>query len=573
MANTQLYGAEARTALLAGVTKLNDAVKVTLGPAGRTVLFRHQNMVISTKDGVTVAREINLSDPYESIGADLVKAAAGQTVDEAGDGTTTSTLLTHAIFEAGCKAIQDGAEPTQLVRGIQACAKAMVGDYDGEAKKFKGGVLEGFSVPCTPELAFNAARISSNGDEAIARVIADTVLKVGVEGDIQIGDSYSHEHAVEIAEGMGIDSGFAHPFFINDPRNRAILSNAQVVVINRRISTATEVVNIMKLVANHCKTENLVFNLFIVADDFDPEAIGQFLHHRKPEQQGGNGLNIVAVRAPLWKDARRDLLEDLCLITGATRVENPQGKAYETLSRKAIGSAERVVSTVNRTTITAGAGEDEDKQERIAAYLSALKVIIDDPTLRPDQIDAAKKRYAALTGGVAVIKVGGTSANAVTETKFRVEDALHACRAAVADGVVPGGGSALLFAGRAEISWDEDFSDSGLTGIEIIRQALINPARQIAANAGYKGDEVVNNLLERALGGQIIGMKSTLHGFDASTGQYVDDMIAAGIVDPLRVVRAALNAAASAAGSILLKTECVIAHDPDSAQAAYPGRR
>lgn len=572
MANTQQYGAEARAALLAGVTKLNRAVSVTLGPAGRTVLFRHMGMVISTKDGVTVAREINLSDPYESIGADLVKAAAGQTVDEAGDGTTTATLLTHAIFEAGCKAIDEGAEPVQLVKGIDRAVTAIVGEYDAKAKKFKGGILETFAVPCTPELAFNAARISSNGDDAIARVIADTVLRVGVEGDIQIGDSFSHEHTVDFAEGMGIQSGMAHPYFTNDPRNRTVLEGVQVLVINRRISTATEVVNLLTAAAKRCKRDNLAMSLLVIADDFDPEALGQLIHHRKPKQQGGDGLNVLAVRAPLWKDARRDILEDICLITGATRIENPVGKAYDSLSVNVFGLADRVVSTLNRTTISAGAGDDEEKKAAIADYLSSLKVVIDDVSLRPDQIDAAKSRYAALTGGVAVIKVGGTSANAVTETKFRVEDALHACRAAVSDGVVPGGGSALLFAAHLMDRLLVDEPEEIQKGASIVSRAIWGPICQIAENAGYT-DKVIEGLV--ILRGKIsedLNRNPNHVGFDASTGLYVEDMIATGIVDPLRVVRAALNAAASAAGSILLKTEAVIAHDAANTAPQIPGR-
>jgi chaperonin GroEL len=547
MANNQEYGAEARAAILAGVTKLNSAVRVTLGPAGRNVLFRHMGIVLSTKDGVTVAREIQLADPFESIGADLVKAAAGQTVDEAGDGTTTATLLTHAIFEAGCKAIEEGAEPTQLCKGIEKAVAAIVGEYDPKQRKYQGGILESFAVPCSPELAFKAARISSNGDEAIAKVVSDAVLRIGVDGALTIEDSQTPDHILEFVEGLKIATGYDHPYYINDSvKPKAVIRGATVLIVNRPINTSVEVEQLLKKAAAYCEAHTRQFALLVIADDYTPEARARFLYQKQKE-----GHQIICVRAPLWADARRDQLDDICLVTGAKRIESPAGKSYETLGRDVFGYAAQVETTQHHTTITTPKMEEGDKK-RFDEYIERLKAMTSDSDLRPDQIDAAKSRLAALQGGVAVIKVGGTSPGAVQETKFRVEDAIHACRAAVSEGVVPGGGSALLFAGA---SWHGVGEDYPLNGYDLLLSVLSKPLEQIAANAGFQNiDLTVKELIGTFEAGNRTG------GLDATKGAIVGDMIAAGIVDPLRVVRAALNAAASAA-CILLKTECVIAQD------------
>lgn len=560
MANTQKYGKEARAALRSGINKLNAAVSVTLGPAGRNVLFRHMGQVISTKDGVTVAREINLADPYESIGADLIKAAAGQTVDEAGDGTTTATLLAAAIFNKGCEAIDAGAEPVQLVKGIQQAVTAIVGDYDAKAKKFSGGILETMAVPCTPELAFSAARISANGDDAIAKVVSDAVIKVGADGALSIGDSYSQDHVLEVTEGLQIHSGMSHPYFMNDAaRNRTVLENVTVLVLNRRLNNAQEAVNLVSGAVKAVKRSERAFALLIIADDYDNEAVAQLIHCRKPKEVGGDNLPIVAIRAPLWGDARRDMLEDICLVTESTRVSDPTGKAYDSIGSSIFGHAKRVVVTDSKTTITADDLGDEYRTKWIDPYLARLQSIINDVTLRPDQIDSARQRYAALTGGVAVIKVGGSSANSVAETKFRVEDAIHACRAAVLDGVLPGGGSALLFARAIHRSGEKRLS----VGEELLLDCLSQPIQQIAENAGYTSADVIDDVKESS--GEF-----PRGGFDASRGLFINDMISTGIVDPLRVVRAALNAAASNAATVLLKTECVIAHDAANTPQQLP---
>jgi chaperonin GroEL len=551
------YGKEARAALLEGARKLNQAVSVTMGPAGRTVIFRHGNQLIPTKDGITVAREVTLPDPFESIGADLIKAAAGQCVDQAGDGTTAATLLAYSIFEAGCQAIDAGAEPTQLVRGIERACKAIVGEYDPEQKKFHGGILESFSVPTTPELAFQAARISSNGDEKIARVVSDAVLQCGVEGALTIGDSFSTEHVLERIEGLQVKSGMVHPYFVTDPqRNRAVYDDVTVLLVNRRISTANEATNIMKAAITAAQADTRAVSILVLCDDIDPEALIHIVNNKvRPD---ASAIPIVVVRTPSWGDQRRDLLEDISVITGAKVIESPRGKAYEDLRRADFGYAKRVVVDAVKTLITVDPS-DFERSAKLEPHIARIQAVIDDEGSDARQVDAAKTRLAALKGGVAVIKVGGTSANDITEIKFRVEDAIHATRAAVSDGVVPGGGSALLFAslgykdGASGLSGTEGEND----GIRLLLSVLSCPLKQIASNAGYDGDTVANEVAEDSIDGYRCG-------FDASTGSWLPDMIAAGIVDPLRVVRAALNAGTSAAATILLKCEAVIAHEPVS---------
>jgi chaperonin GroEL len=555
MPNNQKYGKSARLALLAGATKLNDAVSVTMGPSGRWNLFRHMGVVISTKDGVTVAKEIQLSDPFESQGADLIKSAAGQTVNEAGDGTTTAVLLTHAIFKAGCDAIDAGAEPVQLVRGIERAKTVIVGDYDAKAKKFQGGILETLAVPCSPELAFQAARISANGDDAVARVVSEAILKIGVDGALTIGDSHSPDHVLEVVDGMQINAGYAHPYLITDvQRNRAAYDNVTVCLIDRRVSTANESTGIMTAAIKAAQKHSRALAILLIVDDIDPEALQHILKNKlKPD----NPIPIVVVRAPLWGDARRDLFEDIGLLSGAKRIESPAGKDYDQLVHSDFGFLERIVVTASKTILTAAPYSEFYRENKVYPYLDRIKTLVADEGLRPDERDAAKGRLAALTGGVAVIKVGGTSADAVQETKFRVEDAIHATRAAVSDGVVPGGGSALLFSRMmAQVVPTDATTGSEEAGEDLLYSVLSAPLEQIAKNAGHDPSEIVGIVVKAE--------KSTnAHrcGFDASLGQYLDDMIACGIVDPLRVVRAALNAAAAAAG-ILLKTEAVIADEP-----------
>ena len=552
-----LFGKEARLPLLEGASKLNKAVSATLGPTGRNCLFRHMGMVVSTKDGVTVAREVNLKDPFESIGADLCKAAAGQTVDQAGDGTTTAVLLTHAIFEAGCKMVDaenNPVEATLLVRGLEHAVREVVGEYDATTKRFSGGILEKFAIPTTPELAFKTARISANGDDAIAKVVSEAVLRCGVDGALTIGESFSQDHVLEVVDGMQIKSGYVHPYLVNDQqRDRCAMDNVTVGIINRRISTQKEAFKIIEGALKAAESKQRPGNILLICDDIDPEALQLVLKNvlRPPGHKDGPAIPIVVIRAPDWADDRRKILDDLALVTRGRRLEFKTGSEWERLVPSDFGFATRVVVDRSKTIISAEPFSDFEREKTFNPHLAQIKSVIDDVSLRPDEIDRAKTRMANLTGGVAVIKVGGTSSSDVTSTKFRVEDAIHATRGAVSEGVVPGGGSALLFAREALA---KKGSPKGLEdGYDLLYSVLARPMEQIARNAGVDPADVVSG---------VIAKSGNRRGFDAATRTFHQDMIAKGIVDPLRVVRSALNSAASHAGSILLRTEVLIAEEP-----------
>jgi len=561
MGKITLKGHAARTALLRGITELNDMVKITLGPAGRNVLFNAGNQIISTKDGVTVAREMVLSDPFESYGAEVAKSVAAQAVDQAGDGTTTATLLIQAIFAGGVEAIEKGAEPVQVIAGIREAAKAIVGTYHEKSKLFQGGILEQFKVETTPELAFHVAKISANGDADIAKVVAEAVLRVGVDGAISIGTAQSTNHQLEMVEGLQLDSGLAHPFFVNDShRNRAVYDNCLVFISDRRLSTQAEAMKIMEKAINVSNKDEKPFALLIIANDIDPEALGTLVGNRVK-----NNVNVVAVTSPAWGPARRDLMEDIALVTKGERIDGTKGDNYAQLSGSAFGHAARVVVTQQKTVITGLPMDEYDRKKNFDPYVARVRALSEDITLHPADQDRAKQRLAALTGGVAVVKVGGNSGGEVKERGFRVEDAIHATRAAVADGIVPGGGSALAFAHlKLGKNWptDRDEFSGKQEGEFIVAEAITQPLLQIARNAGIVDPEGVLTRVTFPLDGEGDQFKG---GFDASRGEYVEDMIAAGIVDPLKVVRCALNAAASAAAQLLL-TEGIIALAPEVKQ-------
>lgn len=554
-----LTGSPARAALLVGVTKLNDLVKITLGPEGRHVIFNAGNQIISTKDGVTVAREVVLNDPFEAYGAEVAKSVAGQAVDQAGDGTTTATLLIQAIFEGGVKAVEEGYSPVTVAKGIKEAARKIVGAYDEKTKRFQGGILELFKVETTPEIAFHVARISANGDEEIAKVVSDAVLKVGVDGAISIGTAQSTQHQLEMVEGLKFESGLANPYFVNDPhRNRAVYDNCLVFICDRRISTQHEALKIMEKALKLAEAEQTPFALLVIANDIDPEAMGTFVTNRIK-----NGLSIVAITSPAWGPARRDLLEDVALVTKGDRIDGPKGENYANLSSSAFGHAARIVVTQQQTIIAGHPLEDYERAKKFDPYVARVRALAEDTTIHPADQDRAKQRLASLAGGVAIVKVGGNSGGEVKERGFRVEDAIHATRAAVADGIVPGGGSALAF---AQLSLGSSFPRNRegelekLTGEQkgeqIIADAITMPMIQIARNAGVECPEMV---LQDVLNGS--ELDDFKNGFDASKGALVDNMIEAGIVDPLKVVRSSLNAAATAAAQLLL-TEGVIALEP-----------
>jgi len=579
---------EAREALLRGITFLNDAVKVTLGPGGRNVLFRSGWTPISTKDGVTVAREIRPADPFEALGADVAQAVAATTVDSAGDGTTTATLLTQALFEAGVRAIRDGVSPVELAKGIRTATKAVVGSYDAEEKRFVGGFLSELAIPATPELIFNVAKISANGDEAIAKVVAEAVQKVGPDGAITIGTSPSQHHVLDWVEGLKIESGFLDARFVNDPmKNRVVLENCLVFLSDRRLSTQAQCGKIAEIAIKRAEQLGVPFSLLIIANDIDPEAIGYLVGNKL-----NNNVRFAAIQSPAWGPARKDLLEDIALITGGERIDSDRGKNYDMLPRAAFGLAARVVIGQQNTVITGFPRDAADKKKLFDPYVARIRALIEDTTLRPDEIDRAKQRLAQLTTGIAMIKVGGNSGGEVKERGFRVEDSIHATRAAVADGVVPGGGSALLFSSaRLDQGNPEGHITSGESkGWRILAETLWKPLTQIAENAGFDGKTLAKQCYEALLptflydasfidetavnsaamspgsiipvsGSEISDIVATppnrFFGFNATTGEVEDNMFEAGIVDPLKVVRTALNSAGNSVAQLLL-TEVVL---------------
>jgi chaperonin GroEL len=551
MNKVTLKGGQARAALLRGITELNDMTKITLGPAGRNVIFSVGSQIISTKDGVTVAREMQLKDPFENYGAEVAKSVAGQAVDQAGDGTTTATLLIQAIFAAGVKAVEEGFEPTRVAAGIRRAAKAIVGDYNEKERHYEGGILEKFRIVITPELAFHVAKISSNGDEEIAKVVSDAVLDVGLEGAIDIGISQSPVHQLEKVEGLQIDAGLASPWFVNDTRrNRAVYEDCLIFLCDRRLSTEKETLNMLQKGVEQATGENKQFSILVIANNIDLQALGTMVGNKMKNQ-----VNIVAVESPSWGPHRRDILNDIALITGATVIDSDKGKQYDSLPKSCFGKAARVVVGQQRTIITAYPMEKYDRERHFNPYIEQVRAMAQDVTMHPADKDRAQKRVAALTGGVAVVKVGGNSGDEVKERGFRVEDAIHATRAAVADGVVPGGGSALLFASHYYVA--EDMKDpSEQRGEMIVLEAMQAPISQIATNAGHTSEDVIARVIRE---NNTTGLNRC--GFNAKSGKQEHDMIEAGIVDPLKVVRSALNAAATAAAQLLL-TEGIIAFEP-----------
>lgn len=534
--------------MLDGVEKLNNAVQVTMGPGGRLVIFRHFGGVISTKDGVTVAREVNLSDPYEAMGADMAKGAAAQAVDAAGDGTTTAILLTYSLFKAGVEAIERGEDPVHVSRGMQAATEKIVGKFDPKTKKFSGGFLETLAVKATPEMAYHVAKISANGDEAIAKVVSDAVLAVGPEGAISMANSPTPDHSFEKADGLQLECKLTHPGFINDPgKNRVIFDDAMVLILNRRLSTQHEAFGIVQKAIAMAEHKKRVLNLVIVADDVDNEALAFCVKNRLE-----NHIPMAVVTAPGWGDARRDLLDDLALVLNGERIDKPQGENYKDLVFKQFGTAARVVLYPQKAVFTANQLQTVYQKEEMEPYITRLRAASEDTTLHPADVDRLKSRLAALAGGVAVVKVGGTSADDVKEARFRVEDAIHATRAAMAEGVVPGGGNALLECVSVPFPVDEMRKQTGsyLAGVNIVLDALEQPYRRILENAAIPIPDPAS-----------IGF----YPINAATGQREDDLIGAGIVDPLKVVRSALNAATSHA-TLMLKTETIMAVEEKAAK-------
>jgi chaperonin GroEL len=519
-----LFAGDARQRMLAGVNILAEAVKVTLGPKGRNVVLEKSfGAPTITKDGVSVAKEIELKDKFENMGAQMVKEVASQTSDEAGDGTTTATVLAQAIFRDGLKAVAAGMNPMDLKRGID---KAVVAAIEH---------LKKLSKPCTDSKAITqVGTISANSDLAIGSIIAKAMEKVGKEGVITVEDGSGLENELDIVEGMQFDRGYLSPYFINNQQSMSCeLEHPHILLVDKKISNIREMLPILEGVAKSGKS------LLIIAEDVEGEALATLVVNTI------RGIvKVCAVKAPGFGDRRKAMLQDIAILTGATVISEEIGLSLEAAKMDDLGSAKRILVTKDNTTIIGGSGKPKDIQDRVAQ----IRAQIEETTSDYDR-EKLQERVAKLAGGVAVIKVGAATEIEMKEKKARVEDALHATRAAVEEGVVPGGGVALIRAISSLTDLKGDNHDQDM-GISIVRRAIEAPLRQIVANAGDEPSVIVD---------KIINNKGN-YGYNAATGEF-GDMIEMGILDPTKVTRTALQNAASIAG-LMITTECMIAELP-----------
>ncbi len=530
------FSTDARDRMLRGVETLANAVKVTLGPKGRNVVIdKSFGAPRITKDGVTVAKEIELEDKFENMGAQMVREVASKTNDIAGDGTTTATVLAAAIVKEGAKAVAAGMNPMDLKRGIDIAVAAVIEDIKKRAKK----------VSSTAEVA-QVGTISSNGDSTVGKMIANAMQKVGNEGVITVEEAKSLDTEVEIVEGMQFDRGYLSPYFItNAEKMIAELEDVYILLHEKKLSQLQTMLPVLEAVVQSGKP------LLIIAEDIEGEALATLVVNKLR-----GGLKVAAVKAPGFGDRRKAMLEDIAILTGGQLIAEDLGIKLETVTPAMLGRAKKIVIEKEKTTIIDGVGKKKD----IEARVNQIKAQIEETTSDYDR-EKLQERLAKLAGGVAVIRVGGATEVEVKEKKDRVEDALNATRAAVEEGIVPGGGVALLRAKKAVGKLTNSNPDVQ-TGINIVLKAIEAPIRQIAENSGVEGSIVVNKILEN---------KSETYGFDAQNEEYVD-MLDKGIVDPAKVVRAALQDAASVAG-LLVTTEAMVAEMPKDkpAMPAMPG--
>jgi len=532
MAKQLNFDETARQALLRGVTKLAKAVKATLGPAGRNVILEKKfGSPTITKDGVTVAKEIELPDAYENMGAQLIKEVSSKTSDIAGDGTTTATVLAEAIYSEGLRNVTAGANPTSLQRGILKATEAIV------AK------LKEISTPVkdSKEVA-QVATVSANWDTAIGNIIAEAMDKVGKEGTITVEEAKSIETTLDVVEGMQFDKGYLSPYFVTDPESmEANLDSAYILIHEKKISSLKDMLPLLEKVARSGKP------LLIIAEDVEGEALATLVVNKLR-----GTLNIVAVKAPGFGDRRKAMLEDIAILTGGRCITEDLGIKLENIELSDLGRAKRLTIGKESTVIVEGEGTSE----AISGRVSQIKRQIEETTSDYDR-EKLQERLAKLAGGVAVINVGAATETEMKEKKARVEDALHATRAAVEEGIVPGGGVALIRA-QAAVG-DLGLTGDEKTGAEIIARAIEAPLRQLAANAGVEGALIVSEV-KKGKGN---------HGYNVATGEYTD-LIKAGVVDPAKVTRSALQNAASISG-LLLTTECLITEEPEDKKPAMPG--
>jgi len=524
-AKTITFDFEARNALKRGVDQLTNAVKVTLGPKGRNVIIDKKfGAPTVTKDGVTVAKEIELEDPIENMGAQMVREVASKTSDVAGDGTTTATVLAQAIFSEGLKNVTAGANPMDLKRGIDMAVEAITKELKKISKEVEG----------KKEIA-NVGAISANNDKAIGELIADAMERVGKDGVITVEEAKGTETSMEVVEGMQFDRGYLSPYFVTDAETmEAVLENPYILIHDKKISAVKDILPILEKISQSGRS------LLIIAEDVEGEALATLVVNKLR-----GTLKVCAVKAPGFGDRRKAMLEDIAILTNGTVISEEKGFKLENATLAYLGTAKKVVVDKDNTTIVEGSGKPEEIKKRI----NEIKIQIEKTTSEYDR-EKLQERLAKLSGGVAVLKIGAATEVEMKEKKARVEDALHATRAAVEEGIVPGGGVAYLRCLHALDDLKPENEDQKI-GIEIVRRALEEPARQIVANAGLEPSVIVNKIKE--------GKGS--FGFNAQTEQF-EDLFESGVIDPTKVARVALENAASVAG-LLLTTECTIVEKPE----------
>jgi chaperonin GroEL len=543
MAKQIVHGEESRQAILRGVNVLADAVKVTLGPKGRNVVIEKKfGSPLITKDGVTVAKEIELKDTLENMGAQMVREVASKTSDVAGDGTTTATVLAQSIYREGVKTVAAGANPMALKRGIEKAVTAVCGTVD-EDGNHKGGAIDKFSQKVSGEMIAQVGTISANNDETIGRIIAEAMKKVGKDGVITVEEAKTMETQLEVVEGMQFDRGYLSPYFVTDPeRMEAVLENALILIHEKKISSMKDLLPLLEQIAKSSRP------LVIIAEDVEGEALATLVVNKLR-----GTLNVAAVKAPGFGDRRKAMLQDIAILTGGKAITEDLGIKLENVHMEDLGQAKKITIDKDNTTIVEGKGKHGDIEGRVKEIRSQI-----DKTTSDYDREKLQERLAKLVGGVAVIKVGAATETEMKEKKARVEDAMHATRAAVEEGIVPGGGVALMRCGDAidalKLEGDERI------GGNIVRRALEEPVRQIVINSGEEGAIVV---------GRIRDSKDPNFGYNAQTNKF-EDLVKAGVIDPTKVTRTALQNAGSIA-ALMLTTEALVSEIPeDKKEPAMP---
>jgi chaperonin GroEL len=545
MAKQILHGEDSRQAILRGVNTLAEAVKVTLGPKGRNVVIEKKfGSPTITKDGVTVAKEIELKDSLENMGAQMVREVASKTSDVAGDGTTTATVLAQAIYREGVKTVAAGANPMALKRGIDKAVEAVNGKRD-ENGVVTGGALSKLSKPVSGDMIAQVGTISANSDSTIGNIIAEAMKKVGKDGVITVEESKTLETQLDVVEGMQFDRGYLSPYFVTDPdRMEAVLEEPYILIYEKKISSMKDLLPLLEQVARSGKP------LIIIAEDVDGEALATLVVNKLR-----GTLNVAAVKAPGFGDRRKAMLGDIAILTGGNAITEDLGLKLENLKIEDLGKAKRVTIDKDNTTIVEGRGQSKAIEGRVKEIRSQV-----EKTTSDYDREKLQERLAKLVGGVAVIKVGAATETEMKEKKARVEDAMHATRAAVEEGIVPGGGVALVRSAADVDDLIKKLEGDEKIGAQIVRRALEEPLRQIVGNAGEEGAVVVGKISEH---------KDAHFGYNASTGAY-EDLVKAGVIDPTKVTRTALQNAASIAG-LMLTTEAMVSEIPEPKAAAPAG--